>query len=39
MEDIEELKGQKMDIVMSLVHNNDEKIEILRKEKIKTGAL
>ena len=36
---IEEIKERKMDIVMSLVHNRDEKIEILKKDKIRIQIL
>lgn len=36
---IEEIKERKMDIVTSLVHNADEKIEILKKDKIRIQIL
>lgn len=36
---IEELKERKMDIVTSPIHNADEKIEILKKDKIRIQVL
>lgn len=36
---IEEIKERKMDIVMSQIHNRDEKIEILKKDKIRIQVL
>ena len=38
-EKIEEIKGRKMDIVTSPVHNCDEKLEILKKDKIRIEVL
>ena len=36
---IEEIKERKMDIVTSPIHNRDEKIEILKKDKIRIQVL
>ena len=36
---IEKIKERKMDIVMSPIHNRDEKIEILKKDKIRIQVL
>jgi hypothetical protein len=38
-EKIEKLKGRKMDIVTSPVHNTDEKLKILEKDKIRKEIL
>jgi len=38
-EKIEEIKRRKMDIVTSPIHNTDEKLEILEKDKIRKEVL